>query len=161
MCVCICVCARVEQFRIVSAQDYCFQEYISMRESNGSARFVSSLLFFFFMCLLLLYLISNKSSDRWIRDEYYQGGGGVSSCSVQICGKLTTTNDQLTFRRLHPQLFHAFPDLFEVRVRDPHAIGHEFVARRIGQRAVTSGHHGSAAFLASGHLNCSQDNTHG
>lgn len=117
--------------------------------------------FFFFMCLLLLYLISNKSSDRWIRDEYYQGGGGVSSCSVQICGKLTTTNDQLTFRRLHPQLFHAFPDLFEVRVRDPHAIGHEFVARRIGQRAVTSGHHGSAAFLASGHLNCSQDNTHG
>lgn len=75
--------------------------------------------------------------------------------------QLTTTNDQLTFRWLHSQFFHAFPDLFEVRVRDPHAIGHEFVAWRIGQSAVTSGHRCSAAFLASGHLNCSQDNTHG
>lgn len=64
MCVCICVCARVEQFRIVSAQDYCFQEYISMRESNGSARFVSSLLFFFlYACYFYILYRTNHPID--------------------------------------------------------------------------------------------------
>lgn len=128
-------------------------------EWNHSAIRIFSSLFFFFIFLLR----PIKRTDPIRRAQHESSRSCFVACSVamQIGGKLTTTNDQLTFRRLHPQLFHAFPDLFEVRVRDPHAIGHEFVARRIGQRAVTPGHHGSAAFLASGHLNCSQDNTHG
>lgn len=133
----------------------------SIHESNGTTqRFASSLLFSFFFIFLLRPI---ERTDPIRRAQHESSRSCFVACSVamQIGGKLTTTNDQLTFRRLHPQLFHAFPDLFEVRVRDPHAIGHEFVARRIGQRAVTPGHHGSAAFLASGHLNCSQDNTHG
>lgn len=71
-------------------------------------------------------------------------------------------SNELTFRRLHPKLSHPLSDLLEVCVRDPHGIGHELVAWRIGQRAVTARRRGTrGGCLASGHLNCSQDNTHG
>jgi len=67
---------------------------------------------------------------------------------------------RLTFRRLHPQLFHPFSDLLEVCVRDSHGIGHEFVTWWIGQRVVTAQRRRAVGGgLASGHLNCSQDNT--
>lgn len=150
----ICVCT--EQFRI----DVIIVFKNRSIESNGSTHRDSHILFSFFFSFLHL---SNEIIRLSQRATSYQDRVFRTICSLwKLLRKfVTTTNDRLTFRRLHPQLFHAFPDLFEVRVRDPHAIGHEFVARRIGQRAVTPGHHGSAAFLASGHLNCSQDNTHG
>jgi len=60
--------------------------------------------------------------------------GEINRSHLILCvGKLTTTNDQqLTFRRLHPQLFHPLSDLLEVCVRDPHGIGYELVTWRIG-----------------------------
>lgn len=114
MCMYMCMCACTEQSRIdvVSAQVHriiVFRNiYIQIDRCANLMEAHDSYLLSFFFFLLLLYLISNKSSDRWIRDEYYQGGG-VSSCSVQICGKLTTTNDQTNLQAAASPAFSCLP----------------------------------------------------